>query len=147
MRKYFCLIFGSNENFKICFRDYLTFNNCLGIEGDDLNFLLKDDLNFLMEWWFEFSFESLLRANVFSFMRSAYFNSFGDQSQICKDMLRALGFCFTLLYFAMLTSAKDSKRDGKCNYIAISCINLRMARVICLQSPIGLLARNTLSGY
>ena len=23
--KYLCLIFGSNENFKICFRDYLTF--------------------------------------------------------------------------------------------------------------------------
>ena len=88
--------------------------------NDDLNFLLKDDLNFLMEWWFEVSFESLQRANVFSFIRPADFNSFGDQSQISKDMVRALGFCFTLLYLAMLTSAKDSNRDGKCNYIKLN---------------------------
>ena len=79
-----------------------------------MNFLLKDDLNFLMEWWFEFSFESLLRANVFSFIRPADFNSFGDQSQIQKDMLRALGFCFTFIIFS---SATDSNRNGKCNYI------------------------------
>ena len=25
IEKFFCSIFGSNENFKICFRDYLTF--------------------------------------------------------------------------------------------------------------------------
>ena len=25
-QKYFCLIFGSNENFKISFRDYMTFS-------------------------------------------------------------------------------------------------------------------------
>ena len=79
-----------------------------------MNFLLKDDLNFLTEWWFEFSFESLLRANVFSFIRPADFNSFGDQSQIQKDMLRALGFCFTFILFS---SATDSNRNGKCNYI------------------------------
>ena len=33
MEKYFRSIFGSSENFKICFRDYLTFRDCIFIRG------------------------------------------------------------------------------------------------------------------
>ena len=29
IQKYFCPFFGSNENFRICFQDKLTFRNCL----------------------------------------------------------------------------------------------------------------------
>ena len=49
MQKYFRSIFGSNENFKICFRDLLTFSKyCL--LGEGATFQIRILVEFVVTW-------------------------------------------------------------------------------------------------